>query len=67
MTMYKTLDEAMAAVEVAITDVTNDSGECSDENAYDLICSIAAYDCTPEVGRELCKVEIGWVPAHLGI
>lgn len=66
--MHKTIEEASAALEVAIADVANDNGgEASDDNVYDLVCSIAAYDCTPEVGRELCKTELGWVPEGIGL
>jgi hypothetical protein len=63
--MYKTLDEAIVAFDLAMADVANDmGGEATDDNAYDLVVSIT-YVCEPEVARELCRTQLGFIPDSL--
>lgn len=63
--LFTTLDQAMEAFDVAMKDVMEDTGvEDGDDIACDIALSIA-HDCTPHVARELCRVELGFIPDAL--
>lgn len=59
--MHETLDAAIAAFDLAMADVVGDMGGDADGYAYDLVISVA-YDCTPEIAKELCRTQLGFVP-----
>jgi hypothetical protein len=60
-----TIEEAQYEVEVAVQEAQADNPEVgADDIAHDMVISIA-YNCTPEVARELCRREFGWVPQEL--
>lgn len=54
-------EEAQELVRLAEGDVRGDCGDEAWESggAWDIIKSIARYQCTPAVGRELVRCELG--------
>jgi hypothetical protein len=62
---HKTLDAAISAMDVFIEDVIGDNpGLSADDVAYDAVLSVA-FDCEEEIGRELCRTQLGFVPDSL--
>lgn len=62
---YHTLAEAMEGLEIARKDVLSDNpGLSGDDVMYDLVSSVA-QDSDAEVGRELCRTQLGFVPDSL--
>lgn len=62
---YHTLAEALEALEVSRKDVLGDNpGLSEDDVMYDLVSSVA-QDSDAEVGRELCRTQLGFVPPML--
>lgn len=62
---YPTLSAARRALAAALSDVAGDNPEIEqDAYAADIVEAVA-LDCSPAVAAELCRTELGWVPAGL--
>lgn len=60
--MLTTIEEAQYEVETAIEEAQADNPEVGgDDIAHDMVISIS-FNCTPEVARELCRRNFGYVP-----
>lgn len=57
---YSTMDEAREAIAAAESDTIGDQGEEAWEaGAHDVIVGIALHSCTPAIGDEILRTELG--------
>lgn len=62
---YNTVQEAQQAVEVGLQEAVGDNPDLEPEMVYADMVEAVAWFCPPDVARELCRRELGYIPTGL--
>lgn len=60
--MFETIEEARAELDLMLSDAQSDFPDVSECDIHHDMVQSLVHMCTPEVAREICRTELGWVP-----